>query len=152
MSTPTPPDDRTPVVLDRITEVQRTKSGKHYFAAYFKAGLFGRSVRRSFFGLTAEDGSVNWERASPEALMPLVGQDLSAQVSIEAADVEPKEITIKATGEVIEITSMSVVRLEDETLESALRVYGHRLRESKPEVQPIAPPGFHVVAGDGASV
>ena len=140
------------VVLDRITDVETTESGAHYFAAYFKAGLFGRPVRRAFFGKTADDGSVNWERVSPDDLRPMVGQDFTGQVFVEPIDVEPVEYVSKQTGEVKTITSASICRLADETTESACRIYRYEVRKASAEVVPLVPPGFHVVAGDGASV
>lgn len=140
------------VVLDRITEVETTESGNPYFAAYFKAGLFGRPVRRAFFGKKADDGSVTWERVSPEDLKPMIGGDFTGQVFVEAIDVEPIEYVSKQTGEVKTITSATVCRLADETLESACRIYRYEVRKASAEVVPLVPPGFHVVAGDGASV
>jgi hypothetical protein len=141
----------TRVILDRITEVAKTDSGNAYFAAYFKAGLFGRSTRRAFFGTPQPDGSINWERVSPAELKPLVGQDLSGQVSVEPIDIEPREITLKTTGEILTMTTATIVKLADETIEAAARVYRYELRKQQAEVLPIAPAGFHLVAGDGAA-
>ena len=135
------------VVLDRITEVSTTNSGKRFFAAFFKAGLFGRPVRRAFFGTPSDDGSTTkWERVSPEDLMPLVGQDFAGQISVEAVAVEPVEFADKTTGEVRTVTSISVVKLADETTEAATKIYGHTLRSTRP----IVAAGFHIVGGDGA--
>lgn len=146
---PTPP---SPVVLNRITEVETTDSGTPYFAAYFKAGLFGRPTRRAFFGKKHDDGSVTWNRVSPDALRPMVGHDFTGQVSVEAIDVEPVEYVSKQTGELKTITTATVCRLADETLEAACRVYRYELRKTPSEVVPLVPPGFHVVAGDGQPV
>ena len=134
------------VVLDRITETAVTPSGAPYFAAYFKAGIFGRAVRRAFFGKVADDGTTTWDRAAPEDLASLVGQDLSGQVSIEPVAIEPVEYVSKQTGEVKAITSASIVRLVDETTEAAARIYGYTLRDERP----VVAAGFHVVGGDGA--
>ncbi len=137
------------VVLDRLTEVSDTASGKRYFAAFFRAGLFGRPVRRAFFGTPQDDGTTAWERASPDDLAPLVGHDLAGHVSVEAVAVEPKEITIQATGEVRTVTNATVVKLQDETLEGALRIYGFEARKA---AEPLVPAGHFLVGGDGASL
>ena len=136
------------VVLDRITEVTVTSSGTPYFAAYFKSGVFGRAVRRAFFGKANDDGSTTWDRASPQDLASLVGHDLSGQVFVEPVAIEPIDYTDKKTGEMKSITSASVVRLADETLEAAARVYNYTLRVERP----VIAAGFHVVGGDGAAV
>ena len=136
------------VILERITEVTVTSSGTPYFAGYFKSGIFGKATRRAFFGKVQDDGTTTWDRASPEDLAALIGQDLAGQVSVEPVAIEPISYDDKKTGEVKTITSASVVRLADETTEAAARVYNYTLREERP----VVAAGFHVVGGDGASV
>lgn len=137
------------VVLDRVTDAQTSPSGKTYFAAYFRLGLFGRSIRRAFFATKADDGDLSWDRASPDALKPLIGQDLSSEVEVHAIEIEPVTYTTQE-GEIREATSGRVVKFGDETLAAAARTYGFTLREATAEVVPLVPPGFHVVSGDGA--
>ena len=90
---------------------QATSSGTPYFAGYFKSGIFGRAVRRAFFGKVQDDGTTIWDRASPEDLASLIGQDLAGQVYVEPVAIEPISYDDKKTGEVKTITSASVVRL-----------------------------------------
>lgn len=141
------------VTLVSVGEIKTTETGKVYVEAYFKKGIFGRSIRRSFWGTLGEDGQIRWERATPEELQALVGQDLTGQVFIEALDVEPKEIVMKHTGEIRTVQSAVIVRMVDETVESAARFYGVTPRQQRVEVPPLSaltvPPGFHVVGGDG---
>ena len=149
MQTPTPsPADR--VTLTRVDTVETLDDGRAYVAAFFKAGPFGRAVRRAFWADKADDGTLNWSRANPDELKALEGHDVTGMVEVHAVDIEPKEITSRRTGEVITLTTVSVVRFADETLDSACRVYSAVPRQSK--AAPLAPAGFHVVGGDGATV
>lgn len=149
MQTPTPnPADR--VTLTRVGTVELLDDGRAYIAAHFKAGPFGRAIRRAFWADKADDGTLNWSRATPDELKALEGQDVTGMAEVHAVDIEPKEVTSKRTGEVITLTTVSVVRFADETLASACRVYGSTPRQ--PKAEPLAPAGFHVVGGDGAVV
>ena len=131
--------------LDRITlvsvsEVMRTTTGKPYFFARFKRGPLGRLVSRTLWGEVIAGGQIRWERASPEEVEGLSGQDLTGLVSVVAVDVEPKEITLPNTGEVRTITSMALVVFPDETVEQVARRYGVVLRAPEPHERPAAFP------------
>lgn len=143
------------VTLTEIHEPEETDTGSVYFAAYFRQGLFGKAVRRSFWGKKADDGSINWERSSPEDLKPLVGSEVTGHVFIEGIDHAPKEVVIKATGESVTVTSTRIVRFSDETMAQARKRYG--LSEAaeahlSPLGVPSAPPGFALVGGDGQAL
>ena len=139
------------VTLVSVGEPKATESGNVFVEAYFKRGVLGKAVRRSFFGRPGDDGQVVWERATPEELKGLVGADVTGQVFVEAVDHEPKEITFPATGEVRTITTTSIVRFSDETREQTCRRYGLvvKVTPAAPMATPFAPPGFAVVATNG---
>ena len=157
MTTPTPgghPAPRPPSHTERVTlvsvgEPQTTQTGRAFVACYFKRGVFGKPVRRSFWAAPDDDGTLVWERASPDELRAMVGHDLTGTVEVLPLDIEPKEITNLDTGEVTTIHSLSVVRLADETVDRCAGVYGVTPRQSRAEVLPLVPAGFHVVGGDG---
>ena len=119
-----------PVTLVHVGEVQSTDTGRSYFVTRFKRGIVGKAVSRTFWSKQSESGATIWERVSPEDLTPLIGHDLSAEVSIEAVDIEPEEFVSPTTGEVYEITSKAIVRFSDETVEQATRRCGSVLRAS----------------------
>lgn len=116
-----------PVTLVHVGEEETTGDGRLYFTARFKRGLFGKPVTRTFFS-RKEDGEIVWERASPDDLRPLIGHDLSGEISIEPAEIEPEEFISSTTGEVHAVTSKAFVRFADETLEQAVRRSGSTLR------------------------
>lgn len=152
--TPTPNPAPERVTLASVGPVEQTPTGRLLVPAYFKRGTFGRPVRRAFWGtVDPATQQASWERVTPEELQALVGRDLTGQVSVEPLDIEPKEITSSTTGEVTTIHSLTVVRMADETVEQAARLYGVVPRKPRLEVEPSgvlqAPPGFHVVGGDG---
>jgi hypothetical protein len=120
----------SPVTLVHIGEVQSTESGRSYFVARFKRGALGKAVSRTFWSKEIE-GEIVWDRISPDDLLPVVGHDLSAEVSIEAVEIEPEEFVSPTTGEMYEITSKAIVRFSDETLEQATRRCGSMLRHAE---------------------
>ena len=146
-----------PVTLVHVGEVQSTDTGRSYFVTRFKRGIVGKAVSRTFWSKQSESGATIWDRVSPEDLTPLIGHDLSAEVSIEAVDIEPEEFVSPTTGEVHEITSKAIVRFSDETVEQATRRCGSVLRASaETSVNagaslPHNPPSgaFHVVGLNG---
>jgi hypothetical protein len=151
------PNASPPVTLVHVGEVQSTDTGRSYFVTRFKQGILGKAVSRTFWSKRNASGNTIWERVSPDDLTSLIGHDLSAEVSIEAVDIEPEEFVSPTTGEVYEITSKVIVRFSDETLEQAVRRSGSVLRtpEDVPvnegtESPPYLPPGaFHVVGLNG---
>jgi hypothetical protein len=120
--------NQPPVTLVEVGEVQTTEAGRPYFVARFKRGAFGKAVSRTFWSKES-DGSTIWDRVSPDDLTPLIGHDISSEVSIEAVEIEPEEFVSPTTGEVHEITSKTIVRFSDETLEQAVRRSGSVLRQ-----------------------
>lgn len=152
--TPTPNPVTERVTIASVGQIEQTPTGKLLVPAYFKLGVFGRPVRRAFWGnVDPATQQVSWERVSPEELQALVGHDLTGQVHVEAIDIEEKTFTSTKTGEVTTLTSLTLVRMADETVEQAARLYGVVPRKPRLEVAPsgvlTAPPGFHVVGGDG---
>ena len=144
-NSPPPPNPSERVVLTAVGDVEETADSV-FFAAHFKAGLFGKPVRRSFWGKPQPDGSALWERASPDDLRPMVGSEVTGHVFVEPVDHAPKEVVLKATGEVVTLTTTMTVRFSDESPAQVRRRYGLPPEE---EPVPVVPPGFHLVGGDG---
>lgn len=152
------PATRQPALAERVTlvsvgEVQTTETGRAFVACHFKKGVFGRPIRRAFWGSPADDGTIQWERATPEELRSMVGQVLTGMVEVVPLDIEDKEFVNPNTGEISVLKNVTIVHLADETVERAAKVFGVVPRQPKVEVQPMpvmhAPAGFHVVGGDG---
>lgn len=123
------------ITLTQANEPVTTAKGVTYFRASFKRGPLGRTVSRTFYARAKPDGSLLWERATPDELRSLVGQDFTGDVFIEAFETEPHEITIGSTGEVLTMTSRTIVRFADETVEQAMSQYGIKPRKA-PEPAP----------------
>ena|SRR5690606_23012341 len=141
------------VTLISVGEVQTTETGRAFVACHFKKGVFGRPIRRAFWGKPGDDGTIQWERATPEELRSMVGHDLTGMVEIVPLDIEDKEFVNPNTGEISVLQNVTVVQLADETVERAAKVFGVVPRQPKVEVQTTPmmhpPAGFHVVGGDG---
>ena len=140
------------VTLVSVGEVKTAENGNLYVKARFKRGAFGKPVSRTFWASSDDEGGTTWKRATPKELKSFVGHDLSGQIFVEPVDIEPKDITIRSTGEVKTITSTVVVRFGDETLQHACRRYGVTLKEeseSEEESSPALPAGLQVVATNG---
>ena len=125
------------VTLTAVSETRVSEGGKPYFVARFKSGVLGKPVARTFWAAQADDGTATWPRIAPDDLRLLVGADLTGEVEIVAVDIEPEEFVNDRTGEVHEVSSRSVVRFADETVERATRRSGSRLRQ--PTATPPAP-------------
>ena len=141
------------VRLTAVGELRKSDDGTPYFTVQFKRGPFGRPVTRVMFGSEEDDGSIRWRRISREDALALMKADLSGHVFIESAEIEPEEIVSQKTGEVVTITSRTVARFADETLEQAIRRNGSRLRQEKPQenAQELSPGAFAVVGLNGAA-
>ena len=112
------------VTLTSVSEVRESANGNPYFVARFKAGTFGKPTPRTFWGKSSDSGRLIWDRVSPEELAPLVGQDLTGEVAVVPVEILPEQFTVEETGEVVTVTSRSVVVLADETLDRATRRCG----------------------------
>ena len=115
------------VTLVSVSDAVVTDSGL-FFRARFKAGVFGKPVGRTFWAKASDDGATVWDRVSPDDLRQLVGADMTGEVSIAAVEIEPEEFVNDKTGEVHTVSSRSVVRFSDETLDQATRRSGSRMR------------------------
>lgn len=136
-----------PVLLASVSEPTVSEGGNPYFLAHFKRGLLGKPVARTLFGKANGEGHTEWERASPDDLRPLVGCDLSGEVAVETAEIEPEEFTVPSTGEVRVQTTRTVVRFLDESLDQAVRRAGS-LPKGALEAASIGALG-HALVGDG---
>lgn len=132
------------ITLTHVSDVHPGSDDRAYFVARFKLGLFGKPVTRTFWG-RATTNDFRWDRVAPGDLQPLVGSDVSSEVSIAAVEIEPEQFTAEATGEVITVTSRAVVVLADETLDQATRRSGSVMRRAE------VIPAVHALAmhGDG---
>src|SRR5690606_14039203 len=108
------------VLLVSVSDVETADNGRPYFTAAFKRGLLGKAVSRTFWGKLVGEG-IAWERVSPDDLEAARGHDLSAEISIEAVDIEPEEFVVPQTGEVRLVSSRTIIRFADETVEQAVR-------------------------------
>lgn len=126
------------VTVASVSEVRESANGNPYFVARFKAGVFGKPVARTFWGKLTDSGSVRWDRVPPQELAPLVGHDVTGEVAVEPVEILPEQFTVEETGEVVTVTSRSVVRFADETIEQAARRSGSvLLRENNPAREPV---------------
>lgn len=115
------------VTLAHVSDIIPASDNRAYFVARFKLGLFGKPVTRTFWG-RAEGDTFRWDRVSPNDLRPLVGSDMTGEVSIAPVEIESEQFTAEVTGEIITVTSRAVVVLADETLDQATRRSGSVMR------------------------
>lgn len=126
------------VTVTTVSEVRESSNGNPYFVARFKAGVFGKPVARTFWGKQADNGTVRWDRVSPTELAPLVGHDVTGEVAVVPVEILPEQFTVEETGEVVTVTSRSIVRFSDETVERATRRCGSvLLREDTTTYEPV---------------
>jgi hypothetical protein len=144
----TPPER---VTLVSVSEPRVNNKGKTAVAGYFRKGLFGKVVRRTFWAKDNDDGTLDWERASPAKLQALVGHDLTGTVEILPLDIEPMEIEDSETGDPLTAVGVTVVKFSDESLESCARAYGVTLRRQAGQSYHTPPSGTYVPGGDGMS-
>ena len=141
----------TRVTLTSVTEPE-PNNGNLFFKPRFKRGPFGKPATRTFWGRPDDAGNVVWERASPEELVAIVGQDLTGTVEVVPVDHEPKTFTVESTGEIREYSTTAVVVFSDESLEQVCRRYGITPRAATPATAatpPPAPAGFVMVPTNG---
>lgn len=154
-SNPTAGTSRPPsrVTLVSVSDPRVSEGKKVYFAAHFKAGLLGKPVGRTFWSDTADDGTPTWERASPDDLRAMIGADLTGEVEVVAVEIESEEFVNERTGEVHVVSSRSVVRFADESVEQATRRSGSQVRKATvlPAAQALAIHGDGY-AGDGGQL
>ncbi|GAB5520382.1 MAG: hypothetical protein RhofKO_26330 [Rhodothermales bacterium] len=142
------------ITLLAVSEVQVTENGFAYVACLFKSGVFGKPVRRAFWGRVSDDGTIAWQRSKPEELQSLLLADLTGIVEIIPIQIEPKEVVNQTTGELSVLRSATIVKLSDETLEQAARAFGVTPKCVQAEQHPSIPAvrdGFYVTGTNGHS-
>jgi hypothetical protein len=149
---PQPPS--TPITLVSVGEPQ-SENGTVYFRASFKRGIMGLPTHRTFYGKQKDASApIIWDRVSPEELRACIGQDVSGELTLEVAEIEPHEFVSQTTGKRFTVSTQVLVRFLDETPEQAIRRYGFKPRQvtSASPVLPQNVPANGFANGHAASL